>query len=130
MDECYDNECVICAYDILKDQPYGMINNQYEKGKYHVECLEKWVNVSRNGLLTQYEIKSYSIYQHENLIEILELPENVAYLDQQSDTIEESPENTAYLDQQSDTMEESPLIETNTSTNNNRTNKDSCCILF
>ena len=71
-----DKECIICFYIIADDQPYCMINNKNERAKLHVECLEQWINKSQNGLYTQDEIKSYSIYQMDRLIETIIIPQN------------------------------------------------------
>ena len=65
----HEPECLICSHPLCEDQPYAMINNNNEKGKYHIECLERWLETSNNGLLTQDKIMSYNIYHNNNLIE-------------------------------------------------------------
>lgn len=67
------NNCPICFID-LEDSPYAMINNTSEKGRYHVECLERWLNKSRNGILTQDKIKGYTVYHEDTQIESIKLP--------------------------------------------------------
>ena len=64
-------ECIICFYKISDDQPYSMLDTKYEKGKYHTECLERWINKSHNGILTQETITSYSIYHKNKVIETI-----------------------------------------------------------
>lgn len=62
-------ECEICSENLLIDQPFAKIDDTAEQGMYHVECLEKWLNQSNNGLHTQNKITSYSIYHNNELIE-------------------------------------------------------------
>jgi hypothetical protein len=69
-----DYECPIC-FEKLDDMPYAKINNTAEPGFYHIECLEKWLMYSRNGLLTTYEIKSYSTFHNNVIIENITLPD-------------------------------------------------------
>lgn len=64
-------ECNICLCQIDKSLPYTMIDNDGEKGKYHPDCLKKWVKTNDHGLLTQSKIESYSIYQDNTLIETI-----------------------------------------------------------
>jgi len=74
MADSYDElECIICLYKISDDQPYSMLNTKYEKAKYHIECLEQWINKSHNGILTQETITSYSIYHKNKLIETIKV---------------------------------------------------------
>lgn len=67
-------ECPICFYKIEDDSPYSMIDNCNEKGKFHIECLEKWLTLSNNGLFTQDQIKKYSNYQNDKKIESIKVP--------------------------------------------------------
>ena len=66
-------ECPICLTD-LGDAPYAMIDNTAEKGRYHVECLELWLNRSRNGILTQDKVFGYTVYHEAVQIETVRLP--------------------------------------------------------
>lgn len=75
-----EDECHICLFPVI-DSPYAMIDNRAERGKYHVECLEKWLKYSNNGLLTQYEIKSYTIFHADIVIEKIRVPPRVIFRD-------------------------------------------------
>lgn len=56
-----EDECPICYEIILKNRVYVMIDNEGENGKYHVSCIEKWLNKSTNGILTQNKIKKLKL---------------------------------------------------------------------
>lgn len=62
--------CSICFYK-LNDTPYAMINDPGETGKYHVQCLEQWIQKSNRGILIEKKIDSYSIYHEDKLIETI-----------------------------------------------------------
>ena len=64
--------CPICFIE-LNNSPYAMIDNTSEKGRYHVECIELWLNRSRNGILTQDKIKGYTIYHEDTKIESIKV---------------------------------------------------------
>lgn len=61
--------CIICYNKINSGDMYAIIDNKHEKGKYHVNCLEKWLEKSNHGLLSQDEIKSYSVYDNDQIIQ-------------------------------------------------------------
>ena len=67
---CPDNdECFICYINMDNDVPYAKINNLEETDKkYHLECLEEWINKSGRCVITDGMIESYSLYQNDNLI--------------------------------------------------------------
>ena len=54
----------------MNDQPYSIIERCSEKGKFHVQCLEQWLQKSNNGIFTQDKIETYSIYQNNILINL------------------------------------------------------------
>jgi|SRR5581483_8028828 len=56
------DECIICLEPITADKLYCMIDNCDSGQKYHVTCLEDWLKVSTNGIMTHNKITSYSIY--------------------------------------------------------------------
>lgn len=95
-------ECPICFMS-LADSPYAMIDNTAEKGRYHVECLELWLNKSRNGILTQDKVKSYTVYHQDIQIETVKLKpltpprrdRNEQYY-QNNDNIRRNEENDDY----------------------------------
>jgi len=60
--------CGICFVK-LDDIPYAMINDDGEKGKYHIHCLDQWIQKSNRGILIEQKINSYSIYHEDKLIE-------------------------------------------------------------
>lgn len=64
-------KCPICFNKFTNSQPFAMIDNTSEKGKYCIECIEKWLDISHNGLLTQDKVLSYSIYHENTLIETI-----------------------------------------------------------
>ena len=68
--ESGDMYCAICTSRI-NGNIYTMIDNQNEKGKYHINCLEKWISRSKNGILTREEIESYSIYNNDIIIDTI-----------------------------------------------------------
>ena len=84
-----EDECHICLFPVT-DSPYAMIDNRAERGKYHVECLEKWVRYSNNGLLTQYEIKSYTIFHAGVVIEKVKVPPKVIFVDRRYTRVDNS----------------------------------------
>lgn len=63
-------ECCICYNDIELNKEYAIINNDIEKGIYHVHCLENWIQTSNNGILTQDKITSYIIFNGDSAREI------------------------------------------------------------
>lgn len=73
--------CIICYLKISPDDPYAMIDNNHEIGKYHLSCLETWLTKSTNGLLSQDKIESYTIYHHNQKIDTCSVgiknPENL-----------------------------------------------------
>lgn len=69
-------ECEICLDELSNDQPYAKIDNKSESGKYHVECLERWLRRCNNGLHTQDRIMSYSIYHCNQIIETVKVTDN------------------------------------------------------
>lgn len=56
-------ECPICMQSI--ERIYAMIENKGENGKYHTECMDSWLKKSKNGILVQENIKSITIYDHQ-----------------------------------------------------------------
>jgi len=69
-----NDSCVICFEDITPYHVYAMIDSPGETGKYHVKCIEKWINKSTNGVLTQTPIEKINLmvneqpYSHMKLI--------------------------------------------------------------
>ena len=59
-------ECAICLNTI--DDQYAMIDNIGETGHYHLECLQEWIKKSKCGIITQFPIKTYSIYNADQSI--------------------------------------------------------------
>lgn len=53
-------ECPICLCDINCE--YAMINNIAESGRYHIDCLKGWISRSKCGIMTQYPIESYIMF--------------------------------------------------------------------
>lgn len=126
MTDSYNSlECIICFYNITPDQPYSMINNKYEKYKCHVECLERWINKSHNGLCTQNEIKSYSIYQQGNLIETVRVENHIPNNDNNNSTAPLL--STTTIDDV--TVPLLPIIKTNTKTPANESMCKWCVII-
>lgn len=62
--------CSIC-FNKLNDTPYAMINDTGETGKYHIQCLEQWIQKSNRGTLIDKKTDTYSIYHDDKLIEII-----------------------------------------------------------
>ena len=89
----YDQECIICTHEIYIEQPYAMIDNQNEKGKYHVECLEQWVSKNNNGILTQDKIISYSIYQKNGVITTINIMDIAKQQIKPQNYIQNQPQN-------------------------------------
>lgn len=65
-----NDDCGICFTKIKNNHIIAMINNLNEKGRYHQQCLEKWLSVSNNGILTQDVIESYSLFLNDTFIEV------------------------------------------------------------
>jgi len=58
--------CQICFGEI--DSNYAVIDNKCETGKYHPECLQTWITTSRCGILTQFPIETYTIFENDKPI--------------------------------------------------------------
>lgn len=57
------SECNICFNQINKyNMYYAKIDNPDERGVYHLHCLQKWLDTSNNGIMTQNKIIAYHIY--------------------------------------------------------------------
>ena len=67
-----DDICIICYYSIY-ETPYCMLNSPHEVGKYHVECLEKWLTYNNIGILSQKPVLTYSIYHEDILLETINI---------------------------------------------------------
>jgi hypothetical protein len=84
LDNLESEECIICYEEIRADQIYAMIDQEGESAKYHVNCIEKWLNKSKNGILIQKPIEKLNLYFgndkvcHMNLL----VPEKVINYDQ------------------------------------------------
>ena len=72
-------ECPICIQPI--ERIYAMIENTGENGKYHPECIDKWLKTSKNGILVQQDITSITIYDDE--IKLCNF--NIAFKENQDD---------------------------------------------
>jgi hypothetical protein len=106
-----ENECPICYHLLTADQPYAMIDNTGEKGMYHIECLEKWLEKSKNGLITNNLITSYSVYHEGELIETKMVTTNIDIIDI-TDNQDQDQDQDQTNDQQS-----TPLISDSSSPN-------------
>jgi len=42
-------ECPICLNNIILTNPYAMIDNIGEIGKYHISCLQQWLAIRKSG---------------------------------------------------------------------------------
>ena len=56
-----EEDCPICFEKISKNKIYVMIDSEGENAKYHVRCIEKWLNKSTNGILTQNQIEKINL---------------------------------------------------------------------
>ena len=61
--------CQICFGDI--DSSHAVIDNKCETGKYHPECIQTWITTSRCGILTQFPIETYTIFENDKPIATL-----------------------------------------------------------
>lgn len=61
-------ECIICYEELRKDEIYAMIDHPGENGKYHVHCIESWLNRSTNGILIQNPIEKLNLYMDDKQI--------------------------------------------------------------
>ncbi len=62
-------ECNICFNQIDKyNTHYAKIDNPDERGVYHLHCLQKWLETSNNGIMTQNKITAYHIYIHDDKV--------------------------------------------------------------
>ena len=77
-DSLSENDCLICYDKLAPTSPYSFPDGEINYKKCHPECLERWYNVSNRGLVTDTEIKSYTIYHEGNVIEtipVLNIPD-------------------------------------------------------
>jgi len=77
-----DNQdiCLICL-DPVNDK-YAKIDNISETiNKYHIECIDKWLNKSGRGLFTNDQIESYNIYDSNNILETIIVLKNLNNFD-------------------------------------------------
>lgn len=59
------NNCIICYENINNN--YAIIDSEKEtKVKYHIHCLDTWLENSKRGIMCDENIKSYSIYNNNN----------------------------------------------------------------
>jgi hypothetical protein len=62
---------------ILDISSYAKIDFNGEYEMYHVGCLQDWFNTSSKGIITRFDVKSYTIYDENNvLIETVKLNQN------------------------------------------------------
>lgn len=61
-------ECCIC-FDAVGDE-YAFINNEAERGIYHIGCLKEWITRSDNGILTQNKVTSYFVVKNGTTAEV------------------------------------------------------------
>ncbi|QKF94203.1 zinc finger protein RING/FYVE/PHD-type protein [Fadolivirus algeromassiliense] len=111
--------CEICFYKVDDDQPYCKIDNKRENGKYHIECLERWLQKSNNGLHTQDKIISYSVYHGTELIETIKVDQKL-YNNGYSQLIATQVEDNA--------IRYAPITRTNNTMQNQ--NQLCCCALI
>ncbi len=76
-----EDECVICYDEISKDKIFIMIDHPGESGKYHVQCIEKWMNKSLNGILVQKPIEKLNLlFEDKKIAEMkVVVHENIKY---------------------------------------------------
>lgn len=91
--------CSICFVK-LDDVPYALINDEGEKGRYHVHCLEKWIQKGTRGIMLDKKINSYSIYHMDKLIETIVnnkpiIPDNNNQIIPIDDNNQPVPDNTS-----------------------------------
>lgn len=55
-------DCLICL-DLIQDD-YAVVNNEHERGIYHIHCLEKWLKDSTRGVLSREKPKSYIVFNN------------------------------------------------------------------
>ncbi len=60
-------ECPICLTIIGEDE-YAIIDNTAETGHYHINCLNQWTKTSNHGILSQFPIETYTIYNNDNIV--------------------------------------------------------------
>lgn len=80
--------CSIC-YNKLSDSPYAKIDDPGEVGKFHIQCLEQWMQKSDRGIIVDKKITSYSVYHEDQLIET-RINNTTRKNDQQNITIDEN----------------------------------------
>lgn len=129
-----DDECLICFKKLDNDVRYAMIDHIDENGKFCVECLEKWLDKSKCGLITNDKINSYSIYEGNKLI--ITMP--IVYSDIKEDDninnninnkmviIRDSDNNIIYIGDNESESDSLYDAYTNDNTNHNNT----CCMLI
>ena len=68
------DDCIIC-YCPLDPNNYAFINNDAERRACHPRCLQAWLTKSNNGILTQYKITSYLLFNNGDMRTVQLVPE-------------------------------------------------------
>lgn len=56
------DECLICLE--LIENNYAIVDNEHERGIYHIQCLEKWLKDSCRGVLSREKPISYIVFNN------------------------------------------------------------------
>lgn len=68
-------ECAICMTELTEGEPYAVILT--EVGRYHIPCLEAWLEKSHRGILGDNHVDSYLVFldidQRASLIDTVHL---------------------------------------------------------
>jgi hypothetical protein len=62
-------ECVICQTPI-DNKTYAFINNDHERGVYHINCLTEWLERTNTGILSEDKITSYLVFDNGTVREV------------------------------------------------------------
>lgn len=68
-------ECIICLDPVLSTR-YAVLNGEGEYCKYHIECLQQWVQKSNIGCLTGLPVETYSIFDNDEKSTFIIQPED------------------------------------------------------
>lgn len=93
-----DETCCICYIKIDEDTPYAKVDND-DHHKYHINCLEQWVHKTGKCITTDEDIKSYSVYQYNSLIETINCKEdtNVTEVDIPTEDLDSLQQNSTTI---------------------------------
>jgi len=68
-DEINSDDCFICFEKINEQDLYAKIENNKEGNmKYHPQCLNKWLSIKGNGIVSREHVESYNLYSNENFV--------------------------------------------------------------